>query len=291
MPKNSARHVAMALLVRNEKDIIERNIRYHAAEGVTSFVVLDNGSTDGSYEKLQQLQQEYDMTLLRDEGPYQQARWMTKLAQLARTKHNAHFVILNDADEFWHAPNSTRLIDAIEPNHTVQRCARYNMLFTQQMHAKSAAYSNATYRVIAPINYARAAQQQAENLSMQLVSIKPKVIIKPSGLRRVKGGNHGAKHWFQWRSPMLNPNIEIFHFPIRGYRHFAENIAHRASIIDNTNVAMGAHYRRWIKRHREGQLQDEFERLLPTNDELVMLERLGVIERSGFTAKLTEFTI
>ena len=45
--------LAMTLLVRDEADIIEANLRYHRAQGVDFFVVGDNGSEDGTLEILE----------------------------------------------------------------------------------------------------------------------------------------------------------------------------------------------------------------------------------------------
>ena len=40
--------LAMAMKVKDEADIIEVTLRYHAAQGVDVFIVTDNGSTDGT---------------------------------------------------------------------------------------------------------------------------------------------------------------------------------------------------------------------------------------------------
>jgi hypothetical protein len=45
----------MTLLVKNEIDIIEDNIRFHAKQGVDCFAVMDNGSNDGTRELLENL--------------------------------------------------------------------------------------------------------------------------------------------------------------------------------------------------------------------------------------------
>ena len=50
----------MTLIVRNEADIIEDNLRYHRAQGVDFFIALDNGSTDGTLEILESLRASRD---------------------------------------------------------------------------------------------------------------------------------------------------------------------------------------------------------------------------------------
>ena len=52
-PRRHAVKLAMTLIVRNEADVIEDNLRYHRAQGVDFFIVLDNGSTDGTLEILE----------------------------------------------------------------------------------------------------------------------------------------------------------------------------------------------------------------------------------------------
>jgi hypothetical protein len=44
--------IIMTILVKDEIDIIERNIKVHSKLGVDAFVVMDNNSTDGTREKL-----------------------------------------------------------------------------------------------------------------------------------------------------------------------------------------------------------------------------------------------
>ena len=74
----------MTMLVKDESDIVENNIRYHASKGVDGFIVMDNGSTDGTLDILQALTKEFDLDVISNpEATYQQSRWMTELARLA----------------------------------------------------------------------------------------------------------------------------------------------------------------------------------------------------------------
>jgi len=96
--------LVMALKVRDEEDILEDNLRYHAARGVDFFVVTDNGSVDGTLDILRRWEEDGRLRLIErpDEkfNPNEQA-WVSEMARLAATDHDADWVLHNDADEFW----------------------------------------------------------------------------------------------------------------------------------------------------------------------------------------------
>jgi hypothetical protein len=90
-------------MVRNEADLIRLNVLYHLASGIDRMLVVDNGSTDGTDEILQQLSlQHTEVRWSRDDGPFLPSRVMTKLAREA-FEEGADWVVPVDADEFWHA--------------------------------------------------------------------------------------------------------------------------------------------------------------------------------------------
>jgi hypothetical protein len=94
--------LAMTLIVRNEADIVEDNLRYHRAQGVDFFIALDNGSTDGTVEILERYERAGILTLLRRPGTMLtiQRKGNTEIARLAH-EMGADWVFHNDADEFW----------------------------------------------------------------------------------------------------------------------------------------------------------------------------------------------
>jgi hypothetical protein len=94
--------ITMTLLVRNESDLIEPNIRFHHAIGVDSFIVMDNISTDETSNIVRQLSNEFDIEyIFQTADDYSQSQWVTGMAQHAARGHSADWVINNDADEFW----------------------------------------------------------------------------------------------------------------------------------------------------------------------------------------------
>ncbi|WP_174147761.1 glycosyltransferase family 2 protein [Leisingera sp. ANG59] len=103
--------LTMTLLVRNEADILADNIRFHHAMGVSSFIVMDNLSTDATPEIIQALSQDLDIEYLHQPADdYNQREWVTAMARKAAAEHGADWVINNDADEFW-LPDSGDLQD------------------------------------------------------------------------------------------------------------------------------------------------------------------------------------
>jgi hypothetical protein len=191
--------LAMAILVKNEIDIIELNIRFHAHLGVHHFIVMDNGSTDGTLECLKKLQQEFHIVIVENPtGVYQQSKWMTQLAKQARDQFNASHVIPNDADEFWLPEGDKSLPEQIDPNSSIQTIHRYNRLLTAQQIQNDEPFWKTEYFIKSPILYSGHTQIHCDEISMQLVKISPKVIVKPKGLIKIKGGNHRAKHWKLW---------------------------------------------------------------------------------------------
>ena len=90
-------------VVRDEADIIGTTIRYHLALGLDRILVIDNGSSDGTDEVLQELAKDQRVQWTREEGPCCQAEMTTQLAREACAA-GASWIVPFDADEFWYAP-------------------------------------------------------------------------------------------------------------------------------------------------------------------------------------------
>jgi len=276
----------MTILCKDESDIIEANIRVHAALGVDAFAVMDNGSTDGTREVLSRLQEEFELHVIDREGVYDQSNWMTELAHYARDEMGADWVISNDADEFW-LPQSERSLKAIlAQSGSVLTCHRYNMLMDERACDDDYRFYDCGLRVENPIYYHNE-QLSRENVSIVLSKIAPKAIVNPHGLIKVKGGNHRAKHVaFKSIIDYMKPydklrkldEIKVYHFSMRGWKHFEGNVINRKRLLEeHDNVRMGNHYRRWVQLFNEGRLKDEFENFIFRTPEIEVLRKYGIV--------------
>ena len=272
--------LTMTILVKNEIDIIEKNIRFHAKKGVDSFVVMDNNSTDGTREKLEELKKEFEITIIDEKGTYNQAKWMTKLTHIARKKYNPTWLIPNDADEFWISQNNLK--DSLPKKGAVLTVDRFNFLLYEGLTS----WDKSEYRVENPVFYRKNTQLGSEKISIILTKISPKVIIKPKGLLWIRGGNHKALHLFNIRDYFKHYDkikrfnkIRVFHFPIRSFEQFKKNIENRKKLLQK-GAKMGPHYKRWVKLLNEGRLEEEFyNNLVFKKDEMKVLEKYGIITK------------
>jgi glycosyltransferase involved in cell wall biosynthesis len=274
--KSSNDQLIMTILCRNEIDIIEENIKTHSLLGADGFVVMDNGSTDGTREKLAELAEAYNVHIIdQPSQTYQQAKWMKELAFYARDKMQARWVISNDADEFW-IPENGDLKSYLTANDSVVTVKRSNMLLTLDALNAGYHFSQAQHRVLYPICYDRDVQKNDNEISMLLVPISPKVIVNPKGLIKLSGGNHRAKHIGKILSARNESGIHVYHYPIRSFSQFEANIQHRQELLKLPNSRMGDHYRRWVRIYEAGDLYEEFQRFILTSEDLATFVKYRV---------------
>jgi hypothetical protein len=112
------------MYVRDEVDVIERNLRWYAEEELPT-VVLDTGSTDGTWEILQEASRDGTVVAL-ERMPSEQYRvkaFMRAMWELAQ-KRKPSYLLKVDADEFFEVADGYSLRRAMEEDFR----AGYNTL-------------------------------------------------------------------------------------------------------------------------------------------------------------------
>lgn len=278
--KNLPIKLSMNLLVKNEADIIEDNIRYHATQGVDCFVVMDNGSTDGTSEIVDALAKEFEILKInRPVQDYQQSNWKTEMATTSRNQLGADWSIANDADEFW-VSDSGNLKEELGSWGSVLECRRINMIPDEGFFNEDFHYLDSPFEVNLPIMNRGADLINDDNLSIMLGNIHGKVMVNNHGLIRVKGGNHRAWHIFSIINKRKSSSVRVYHYPIRNKNSFVANIENRAALLKSGVTKMGDHYRRWVRLYESGCLDEELERLVLKSDDAKVLKKFGVISES-----------
>ena len=271
-------NITMTILVKNEVDIIEENIKTHAKLGVDSFVIMDNNSNDGTREKLSELQNQFDMLIIDEKGYYQQKKFMTRIAFEAKKTYKPDWIINSDADEFWIPNDGKSLKEHINFKGGVLRVNRSNMIPPMESLTEKFAFFDSRYQVVNQINYRT---NLVEDVSILLGQTSRKVMTNPNGLIKINSGNHSAEHLAFWNKKEAQ-NIHIYHYPIRSFAQFKKRIITRKHVLENfPKVKMGDHYRRWVKKYNEGKLEDEYKKFIYNDKELELLIKIGVVSKNN----------
>lgn len=196
--------VALALVVRDEADVIEQNLAFHLDHGVDLIFVVDHRSTDGTSDVLARLARTDRVHVTREDSEFiHQATWMTRLAYLAG-RHGASWVLAGDADEFWLADGGSvsAALDALPAGIGCVSVLQRTLL---PVNGSQAFHERLTVRLAAPAPIIDPGSP-----------FKPvaKLALRPTPGLRITRGNHHAQGWMgevltRW------PGLEILHVPLR----------------------------------------------------------------------------
>lgn len=240
----------MTLLVRNEADIIEANLDYHLAQGVDLVIVTDHGSSDGTDELLRRYEQDGSVAVLHEEGEgHHQSVRVTRMAQFALSRHDADWVIHNDADEFWW-PLAGTLRDvfaAIPPAYGQIEVQRRN--FLPAPDGAGPFSSRLIYR-------------EAQSLNPSGGPLEPKVAHRAHPDVVVAPGNHSISG-AALRPVPVGELLEIFHFPMRSYEQFERKVIQTGlgyETLEHRSPEVGRDQLKLLALYRDQGLRDYYER-------------------------------
>jgi len=203
--------LVMTLLVRDEEDIVADNLDFHLAQGVDEVIVTDNGSVDGTLEILRSYEARGLVRIIVEPtDDYSQGRWVTRMARLAATEHDADWVINNDADEFWW-PRTESLRSVFEGlGGNVGAVVGHRTNFVPRPEDGRPYWERMTLRERESLN------PVGKPLPPKLAHRAHPEIVVVQGNHRIKGPDIGSE--------LDDGSIEILHFPMRSYSQFENKI-------------------------------------------------------------------
>lgn len=203
--------LVMTLMVRDEADIIERQIDFHRAAGVDFFIVTDHESRDGTSEILERYAADGILYRIPVVSPAKrQAEWVTHMARLAAGEFEADWVINSDADEFWWpwGGDLNQVLERVPERYGILRTFVRAFLprpgagdFAERMTVR--------FAPAAPIN----SPFSPFRVNVRLVHRASTDIVVGRGNATVKTSFEPLPGW----SP-----IEVLHVPIRSYSQFEQ---------------------------------------------------------------------
>ena len=290
MKKLSDIRLAMTILARDEADIIEDNIRFHASAGVDKFVVTDNASLDGTREILEKLSKEFDVKIF-DEPSHtiDQDRWVSRMADWLKENNACDWIINNDADEFWLTDSDnlrTGVLEALRSsaNDTgVLICSRQNMIASKETTARQdyIFYQNNFAVLKNMIPDCGGTEWSVKSGNIVIRKLPGKVITRVEGLKSIGMGNHGASHL---GSRAECSNIEIFHYPIRSYEQFQKKVVNYGSSLEKNerfSLNISSHLRHWYECHKDGILREQYDLFVLPEQELVDLQKKNILKNDS----------
>jgi tetratricopeptide (TPR) repeat protein len=278
--------LVMTLLVRDEEDIIGKNIEFHFNQGVDFIIVTDNGSVDRTKEILNAYSKQGKVFLIEEPSQdYAQAVWVNRMTKIAVDKYQATYVFHCDADEFWCASSGNLKTEITSSKENVLFVPLINVLLrsrSKQEHFPE----DSVYAVIDPM-VTRNLELDSKNENIYLFEYPPKVMFKTAdGLFEVVQGNHNVVDTDSVRKGK-SMDIRIYHFPVRSYQHFQQKVINGGSSYERNlqlGKSIGFHWRNWFDSYKKGTFDQEYNLLILDDRQAEKLKGLGIVEPFNFSA-------
>ncbi|PMF04010.1 hypothetical protein BCV23_25435 [Vibrio lentus] len=215
----------MTILAKDEVDVIEQQLIFHKRMGVDSFVVTDNGSSDGTLEVFEKYQKKgwIKEIILEPSKDYYQTEWVDNMIRIARDKYKADWIINSDADEFWLSKSGNLKNELRQSTANSLAVKIYNVYPGENSDKK---YLDNTYLIKKQINTERYNLSQFSIYNRQI----EKVIHRSLGYVAIRMGNHSVD--MKKKNQHESKDIEIFHFCLRGYEHFIRKMTNGGESVE-----------------------------------------------------------
>jgi Glycosyl transferase family 2 len=179
-------------MVRDEPDIIRLSVLHHLRTGVDHVLLVDNGSSDGTREIVEELGRGSRVTAWRDDSGWHQEAMFTELAREA-ARLGADWIVPFDADEFWVAPGTSLRVLLSTTDAGALEAPLVNFVQRRSQRAAGAdGLPSMTRRVGRPIGPFERTRELVESRQIAFVEMlyPPKFVSRASRQLTIGHGNH-----------------------------------------------------------------------------------------------------
>lgn len=106
--------LAVMGIFKNEELNIDEWVEHYLWQGASRIVLIDNGSTDATVEKMRAWTRRAPVTVYEMPRPHRQERHYRAAMRRSRLRAGAHWLLVADADEFWFPAGDETLAEALE---------------------------------------------------------------------------------------------------------------------------------------------------------------------------------
>lgn len=249
----------MTYLVKDEEEIIEKNILFHKEMGVDGFIVTSHNSTDRTNEILERLKKKGIVLEIfyKDSPYYEQSRWVGDMIHSA-AKYGADWVINADADEFYYSKSLNLKKSICEANNNNVNVLWVDSIFLFPDDRKS--FLECPYFVKRPFQKFEAEMLNIDNHNIYKNFIGSqncfKVIHKTKGFREIAMGNHNIS--MRNSIKVQSADINLYHYHIKGYEGYKAKVLNWINTGKNMPEGMGTHIKALIKLYENGKLRENY---------------------------------
>lgn len=243
----------MTLLVKNEEDILEKNLLFHKKMGVDGFIVTDNNSSDQTPAIIQKyIDKGWIKEVINEKATdYKQKLWVDRMVWKAKTIYKADWVINADADELWYSPTGNLKTELSSTASNVLMC---NMKCVYPEEGKAFYEWNHTVKPVTNIT-----DYDLSPFSL-FARQNLKVIHRTNGYIQISMGNHKVAMFPKRKA---NSRIYVYHYNIRGRQQFLDKMINGGKQLEqNPNKHGGRHWRYFYRLYKEGLLDSEYDRVI-----------------------------
>jgi len=238
--KRTSNYLVMTLLTRDNQDVLAKNIEFHLSQGVDFIIAMDHLSSDQTKDILLSYQKRGVLHYIEQKSTeFNQAKWVTQMAQMAKHRFSASWVINNDSDEFWWPTTKGKTLKQLfqdtPDSVNVLRCKRNNFIYPINADPKSFFLDTMIYKEC----------QSSNSINEPL---PPKVAHRGSRFIKVGAGNHAVSRLI--KKQMQDAEIEIFHFPFRSREQLLQKVNANGQALKNGHIQDNT-YTTWRKLYQQ----------------------------------------